>query len=282
MIAALTALAAAGLWGTSDFLGGLFSRGRSAVIVLGVAQAAGLVAIALVMVVWAGPFPGTAILAPSLLAGSVGLGVLALYRALAIGPMSVVAPLGALAAVVPVVVGIAGGDRVSVLQVVGMAAAVVGCFLAARAPSDEPAPAPGSRAGIAYALVAALLIGLGFVGLEDAADEDVLWGLGLSRAVAVVALVVATIVVAVRGTPVAGQIAPLAPLVVVGLLDMSANGLFAYASTLGLLSVTSVLSSVYPVATVLLARVVLHERMVRPQVAGVVIAFGGIALLAAG
>lgn len=282
MIAVLTALAASALWGTSDFLGGLFSRGRSAVVVLGVAQAAGLVAVALVMAIWAGAFPGTAILLPSVLAGAVGLGVLALYRALAIGPMSVVAPLGALAAVVPVVVGVAGGDRLSWLQAVGIVGALVGCFLAARAPSDEPADGPGSRAGVAYALVAALLIGFGFVGLEDAADEDVLWGLGLSRAVAVAALAVAAAIVAVRGVPISRQLTPIAPLAVVGLLDTSANALFAYASTLGLLSVTSVLSSVYPVATVLLARIVLHERMVRPQVAGVVIAFAGIALLAAG
>ncbi len=282
MIAVLAALAASSLWGTADFLGGLFSRGRPAVVVVAVSQAAALLGIALLMAVAAGPFPGPAIIAPSVLAGSVGLGVLALYRALAIGPMSVVAPLGALASVVPVAVGIAGGDRLSWMQAVGIAGAVAGCFLAARVPADAEAPRPASRAGIGYALVAALLIGLGFVGLDDAADEDVLWGLGLSRAVCVVTLVAVAAVAAARGTPVAGRLAPVAPLALVGLLDLGANGLFAYASTLGLLSVTSVLSSVYPVATVLLARLVLRERMAGPQVAGVVLAFGGIALIAAG
>lgn len=282
MTAILAALGASVVWGTSDFMGGLFSRGRSAVVVLGVAQVSGLLLISVVLIAASRPWPGAGIVWPSVLAGAVGLGVLALYRALAIGPMSVVAPLGALAAVVPVIVGVLSGDRPSWLQGVGMAAAVVGCFLAARAPADDAQAAGVSRAGIAYALLAAALIGFGFVGLDDAAGDDVLWALELSRAVAVVSLGICALAIAARGTPVLGDLSPLAPLALVGVLDVSANGLFAYASTLGLLSVTSVLASVYPVMTVLLARAVLHERMAASQVGGVAVAFGGIALLAAG
>src|SRR5205814_2090918 len=123
----LLALAASAVWGTSDFVGGLTSRGRAAVTVMAISQVFGLVGLSVVLLMAWRAFPGGAVVPPAVLAGfGTGLGVLCLYQALSIGPMSIVAPLTALAAIVPVGVGIAGGDRPSWLQGVGMVAAIVG------------------------------------------------------------------------------------------------------------------------------------------------------------
>ncbi len=198
------------MWGTSDFVGGLTSRGRAAVTVMAFSQALGLVGLSVVLLIAWRSFPGTAVIAPAVLAGfGTGLGVLCLYQALSIGPMSIVAPLTALAAIVPVGVGIAGGDRPSWLQGVGMVAAVVGCFLAARAPGDGGAAI--QRSGVLFALLAAALIGVGFVGIDRASDHDVLWGLEVARGVTVA--VVGALALALRGPRRMRQEArPLAPL----------------------------------------------------------------------
>lgn len=279
MAGVVLALAASTAWGLSDFLGGLVSRGRPAVVVLTVSQAAALAPLTVVVLAAAGAPPPAGDLAPGLLGGlGTGLGVLALYRALAIGPMSVVAPLFSLGAVVPVLVGIAGGDRPQWPQAIGMVAAVAGCFLAARSPDGRGAV---RRAGVAMALLAAVGLGLGLVGLDAAADASALWGLEVTRAVGLAA--VGAVALAGRGPArLARELRPVWPLPAIGVIDVSANTCFAFASTLGLLSVVSVLSSIYPVVTVLLARVVLRERMSGLQGVGVAAAFGGIALLVAG
>jgi drug/metabolite transporter (DMT)-like permease len=275
----LLALGASLVWGTADFVGGLASRGRTAVAVMAVSQTVGLLGLSVVVLIAWRAFPGAAVVPWSVMAGfGTGLGVLCLYQALAIGPMSIVAPLTALAGVVPVIVGVAGGDRPSWLQGVGMVAAVAGCFLAARSQGDGVAI---RRAGVVFALLAAGLIGVGFVGIDRASDHDVLWGLELARGTTVVLVV--SLALVLRGPRrLREEGRPLRPLAAVGILDVSANGLFGWASTLGLLSVVSVLGSVYPVMTVLLARVVLKERMTPAQGAGVAAAFGGIALLVGG
>ena len=275
----LLALGASIVWGTADFVGGLASRGRTAIAVMAVSQTVGLIGLSVVVLAAWRAFPGADIIPWSLLAGvGTGIGVLCLYQALAIGPMSIVAPLTALAGVVPVCIGIAGGDRPSWLQGVGMVAAVTGCFLAARSASDGVVI---RRAGILFALAAAVLIGFGMVGIDRASDHDVLWGLELARATTVVLIV--ALALAVHGQRrLRSEVRPLKPVAAVGVLDVTANGLFAWASTLGLLSVVSVLGSVYPVMTVLLARIVLKERMTPTQGVGVVAAFGGIALLVGG
>lgn len=277
MGAVVLALTASLTWGVSDFWGGLVSRGRPAVVVLAVGQATALTLLTVVVLAVGGAPPAAADLWPGLLGGlGTGLGVLALYQALAIGPMSVVAPLFALSAVVPVAVGIGSGDRPSWLQGAGIVAAVAGCFLAARAPRGG---APVRRAGIAFALLAALGLGTGVVGLDAAADADPLWGLEVTRVAGFAA--VAVVAVALRGASLPRDLRPLWPLPVIGVIDLSANLSLAFASTLGLISVVSVLASIYPVVTVLLARLVLGERMSSAQGAGVALAFGGVALLVA-
>jgi drug/metabolite transporter (DMT)-like permease len=193
--------------------------------------------------------------------------------------MSVVAPISATAAAVPVLVGLAEGERPSGLQIAGMAAALAGVILASREPVEEGCP-PANRAAIGLALVAAAGFGTFFVGLDRASESaDVSWVIVVSRGCSLALLVIAAI--AVR--PTLPRDAPsLALLGMIGVLDLGANGLYALATQEGLLSVVSVLGSLYPAVTVVLARVVLAERVARVQEVGVALALAGVVAISAG
>jgi drug/metabolite transporter (DMT)-like permease len=214
------------------------------------------------------------------LAGSAGIVALgAFYRALAIGTMSVVAPISATAAAVPVLVGLIEGERPSTLQVAGMAVALAGVIFASREPIEDGA-APPNRAAIGLALVAAAGFGTFFVGIDKAsATAEVPWVIVVQRCSSLALLVIAAL--AVR--PTLPRDAPsLLILGMVGVLDLGANGLYALATTKGLLSVVSVLGSLYPAVTVVLARFVLAERISRVQEVGVVLALAGVIAISAG
>ena len=214
------------------------------------------------------------------LAGSAGIVALgAFYRALAIGTMSVVAPISATAAAVPVLVGLAEGERPSTLQVAGMAVALAGVILASREPIEEGADPP-NRAAIGLALVAAAGFGTFFVGIDKAsATAEVPWVIVVQRCSSLALLVIAAL--AVR--PTLPRDAPsLLILGMVGLLDLGANGLYALATTKGLLSVVAVLGSLYPAVTVVLARIVLAERVSRLQEVGVALTLAGVVAISAG
>jgi drug/metabolite transporter (DMT)-like permease len=281
VLAVALGLSSSLFWGLGDFLGGLQSRRVRVLAVLLVSQASGLTAIAVGIAIARPDAPPLADLWPAAAAGLAGaIALSAFYRALAIGTMSIVAPISATGAAVPVIVGIAGGDRPAALQLAGIVAAVVGVVLASRE-LDEPHPAGHvpERTSIALALVAALGFGTFFVGMDAAADASVPWALLANRVASVGAVL---LVVGAARVPLPASPRRLAPLVLVGLLDAGANGLYAWGSTEGLVSVVAVLGSLYPVATVLLARLVLGERVRRVQEVGIVAALAGVVLIAAG
>jgi drug/metabolite transporter (DMT)-like permease len=270
------ALGASLCWGTGDFLGGLGARRMSTLTVLAVSAFAGLVAVAVLVAVQGdGPPPGEAIALAACagLAGAVGLG--ALFRGMAVGAIAVVAPISSAAAVIPVVVGLVMGDRPSGLQLAGMAVVLVGVALASREPGT------GERrlaTGVPLALLAALGFGLYFLLMDPASDDGALWAVLVARSASTVAAT--AVALALRaGLPRAGDL-PL--LVTVGIFDASANAMLAVALTKGLVGLVAVLSSLYPVVTVLLARAVLGERVARAQRTGVALALGGVAVIAAG
>jgi drug/metabolite transporter (DMT)-like permease len=213
------------------------------------------------------------------LAGSAGIVALgSLYRGLAIGTMSVVAPISATGAAVPVLVGLAQGERPDTPQVVGMGLALIGVILASREPAED-GPSP-KRAAIGLALVAALGFGAFYVAMDKAtAQAGVAGALIVARAASLTLLVLAALVVRPE---LPREVANIAKLGVIGLLDLSANGLYALATREGLLSVVSVLGSLYPAVTVVLARVVLRERVARAQEAGVLLALAGVVAITAG
>lgn len=277
MLAIALALGASLSWGLGDFLGGLTSRRLHVLMVLVLSQVAGLAA-AVVWVVAAGDVvPGWS---ATLLAGAAGasgcLGIATLYRGMAIGAMGVVAPISALAAVIPFGVGIGSGERPGVLQVAGILLALTGVAVASR----EPAEQGGRRAdGIGLAFLAALGFGLYFVFADRAADESVPYAVATARGVSLLLALVAALVVGVSLRP--GRTS-LPVLAAVGLCDVGANMLFSLATTRGFLSIVSVLSALYPVVTVALAALVLHERVARTQRLGVAGALVGAALITAG
>ena len=280
MLAVALALSSSLCWGLADFLGGLQSRVRPLVTVLLIAQVAA-VAIGIAFVAGSGdPFPdlGPAALATG--AGVAGCAALAaFYRGLAIGTMSIVAPVSATGAAVPVLVGLATGERPGAIQVAGIVVAMAGIVLAAREPGDAP-PGSAMRASLALAGLAALGFGTFFV-LIDRATElgGAPWSLLLVR-VGEVALL-GTLALATRPAMPAG-IRDATPLLVIGVLDFSATAFFALATEQGLLSVVSVVGSLYPAVTVILARIVLAERVARTQELGVLLTLAGVVAISAG
>ena len=280
MLAVALAFSSSLCWGLADFLGGLQSRVRPLVTVLLIAQVAA-VAIGIAFVAGSGDaFPdlGPAALATG--AGVAGCAALAaFYRGLAIGTMSIVAPVSATGAAVPVLVGLATGERPGAIQVAGIMVAMAGIVLAAREPGDA-APAPAVRASLALAGLAAVGFGTFFV-LIDRATElgGAPWSLLLVR-VGEVALLGALALVTRPAMPAGTRDA--APLLIIGVLDFSATAFFALATEQGLLSVVSVVGSLYPAVTVVLARVVLAERVARSQELGVLLTLAGVAAISAG
>jgi drug/metabolite transporter (DMT)-like permease len=263
------ALLASLLWGTADFLAGRASREHPAAMVALVGQAIGLLALALIALVRGAD--GDAVV-PGVFAGLFGaVAVVTFYRALALGTMSIVAPIVATSAIVPVFAGVVDGERPGTLQWVGIAAALAGVALASMEPGGKSLD---SRRALQLALIAALGIGFALVFLDRAAEHDALTGVGVARAVAVPILVLVALQARAR---VDWRSVP--RLSVIGLLDTAANSAFAIATTGGLLSLVAVLGGLFPVVTVALAYFLLHERLHPVQRAGVALALAGIPLI---
>lgn len=269
------ALGASLTWGVSDFFGPLKGRTLGVLRVLVYVQLGGLTAIALIVAIRGkGPAdPAVLFAVPAAISGT--LGFYAYYRGMAVGAMSIVAPIAGISAAIPVVVGIISGDRPSLWQWFGIAAALGGVFLASREPGR------GSRvaAGVGLALLAAIGFGGYFPPMHEAGNADFWWASLIFRMTSTSVILAA---VAIRRPSLA--VAPIqVPLIaLIGVGDMLGNFLFAAASTSGLVSITSVLASLYPIVTVLLARLVLKERVARSQEAGIALTLAGVALISAG
>jgi drug/metabolite transporter (DMT)-like permease len=273
------ALAASACWGSADFFGGLKAKSHSALAVLFTIEVSGLIVAAVVMAIAHDPFPSTRAALCALGAGTAGIVALgAFYRALAIGTMSIVAPISATGVALPVIVGIATGDRPSAIVVAGLVVTTLGVILASREVHENADRAAAGRTSIVLALLAAVGFGTYFIGADVAADGSVLWTVLLGRIVAV-----PIVGIAVLSRSVALPRGPdLLVLCVAGAGDLLATTLYGVANTHGDLSIVSVVGSLYPIATVMLARAVLNERVRTVQAAGVAAALTGVALIAVG
>lgn len=276
MKAIALALGASLTWGVADFFGPLKGRTYGALRVLFYVQLGGLVAIAAVVAVRGqGPADSAALLAiPAAISGTLGL--YAYYRGMGVGAMSIVAPIAGISAVVPVTFGIVTGERPSSWQLLGIAAALGGVFLASREPGRG---GPKIAAGVGLALLAAIGFGGYFPAMHAAGDADFWWASLIFRMTST-SVILAT--VAIRRPALGIERVQVPLLALIGIGDMLGNLLFAAASTSGLVSVTSVLASLYPIVTVILARLVLDERVARAQEAGIVLTLAGVALISAG
>ncbi len=279
-MAVVLALACALVWGAGDFCGGLAARRAPALAVVAVSHVVGLGLLVLVLP-WLGGAPRPEDLAWGAAAGVAGGAGLALfYRALATGTMSVVAPVTAVtAAGVPVLAGVLGGERVGPWAATGVVLALAAVVLVS-AQDGLSSLRPAGAADLGPALLAGSVFGLFFVLLDRTADDAALSPLLASRTVSV-ALVVGLSLA--RGQSL-GVPRPALPWVLLaGVGDVSAGALFLLATQAGgQLAIVGVVASLYPVSTVLLAQVVLRERLVRAQVAGLLTAAAAVVLITGG
>lgn len=277
-MASLLALGAALSWGAGDFLGGLASRRIAVVAVLALSQAAGLAGVLLWVLATRDPFPGVAELLPAAAAGLAGLiGLAALYRGLALGAMGIVAPISGASPLVPLAVDAGKGVVPGAVQLLG-----VGLVLAGVVTLSREQAAPGGRrltAGAGMAVVAALGFGGFIVGLDAGSDESAAWAVVAARSTSVTLALVAVAATAASLRP-PTRLLPM--LVGVGVFDTGANVLVAVATTKGAAGVVAVLSALYPVVTVVLARLFLAERLGVTRRVGGGLALAGAALVAAG
>jgi drug/metabolite transporter (DMT)-like permease len=272
------ALAAAVLYGSADFLGGAASRRLRASSVLTVSAPAGALVLVLAALL-AGGRPELAGIAWAAAAGSCGgVGLIVFYAGLAAGPMRVVAPVSALVSTaLPVGVAIASGERPGLAVYAGGLICVLATVLVSMEGSTGPHPA--TSRGLAYGTVAGIMFGLFFVFLRVAAASGVLWPSALSRAAGAAILLG---VAAWAGAPPAWRGASprlLAAVIGSGVLDATANVCYVLATRAGLFGIAVVLTSLYPGVTVLLARLVLGERIRPVQLAGLILAIAGIAVV---
>lgn len=283
----LLALGSALLYGAADFTGGLTSRRAGAIPVVVLSQFSGMLLLALLLPLLPSAAPSRNDLLWGAAAGLTGgVGVALLYRALAIGTMAVVAPTTAVCAVaIPVLVAVVLGERPAPLAVVGIVLGIVSIILVSQQQTASGSEkGHGSHRGrlppgVPTAFASGVAIGFFYLSLARSRPEAGMWPLLMARVVSV--LLFATIAIATRASFRMTR-GVLALVFTAGAIDMLANALYLLASRQGQLSVVVTLSSLYPASTVLLARIILRERLSTWQVTGVVCALAAVMLIVSG
>jgi drug/metabolite transporter (DMT)-like permease len=280
MLAVALALGSSLAWGVSDFLGGVKSRTFPLFLVLLISQGAALIVLAVIVAALGEPPPGGDFLLFAALAGiAETIGVAALYRGLAVGVMSIVAPVAATAPVVPLVVGVALGEQPGTVQGAGIALAVVGIVITAcrSDPGGEREQAVG--ASVLFGALCALGFGSFYVAMDAASEGEIQWALLLARATSVAAFLVVIAATRPRPVPRSRDVPVIA---LIGILIIAADAMYATASTKGVLGVVAALSTLYPIVTIALARIYLSEEVERRQQLGIALALGGVVAISAG
>jgi drug/metabolite transporter (DMT)-like permease len=285
-MAFLLAIGSAVLYGAADFTGGLVTRRAGTIPVVILSQAGGMVLLALILPLLPDASPSRPDLLWGALAGLTGgIGVALLYRALAIGVMAVVAPTTAVCAVtIPVVVSVLLGERPGPLAVVGMALGIGSIVLVSQQNAPEQSGSNHSsgvtrRSGVGTALASGVLIGFFFLTLAQTGPDAGMWPILVARLVSVTLF--AGVAIA-RGISLRMPAQVFVLALVCGVIDMLANALYLVAARQGPLSIVVTLSSLYPASTVLLARIVLGERLNLLQSFGVLCALAAVVLIVSG
>jgi drug/metabolite transporter (DMT)-like permease len=277
-MAALLALTGGLMWGVGDFFGGLASRRIAVITVVVVSQAIGLAGLLIWVAATRDPFPGAVELLPAAGAGvAVFAGITAFYRGLAIGAMGIVAPITAAGPVVPLAVDAAHGSTPTPLQWLGIGFILLGVATLSWEGRGSGQARIASGAGLA--ILAALGFGLYFVAIDAGADESASWAV---VAALITAVSLGTLVALASARSLRAPRSMLPMLVAVGLIDTSANVLVAAATTYGAAGIVAVLSSLYPIVTMVLAWIIVGERLGATKRAGGVVAVAGAAFVAAG
>jgi drug/metabolite transporter (DMT)-like permease len=268
------ALGAGLTFGAADFTGGLAAKRTPAVAVTLVSQTVGVAVLVLLMKLLPGTASPAAFISGALAGIAGALGLVTYLRALALGPMGVVAPLASVAGVsVPVAAGVVLGERLSSLAILGIVLGALAIILVAGGQRVERRAVVS--AGPALALLGGAAFGVFFVLLDRTPDGSGLWPLIGARASSLVLLAL----IAAVGRVALPSRAALPLIALSGGLDMLSNILFLFATRTGLLTISALLSSLYPIVVVVLARQLLAERLGRPQVAAVALAMLAVALI---
>lgn len=277
-MAVLLGLLVAISYGAADFLGGVASKRAPAAVIVLQSQILGLGLLAVLAVTVPDQHVVGADLVRGAGAGTGGLlGLVLLYRGLAAGAMSIVAPITAVgAAVLPVAWGLANGEHPGALALTGVAIALVAVGLVA-APTARGPSIANRRREVTLALVAGAGFGFVFILFGDTVKASGLWPLLSARAVST-----ALLLAGLRVVRTSGRVRPGTARIVAGtgVLDVAANAMYLIGARIGLVSLVAVLSSLYPASTVLLARIVLDERVTSRQAVGLGLAVVGVVLIA--
>lgn len=281
MFAVALALAGSVALGATDFFGGLKSRQLGALVVLVASQVAGLVLLGLAVAIFGfSPLAWELVVYAALSGVAVVIGVSAFWVAMTMGAMGVVAPIAATSGLVPVVIGLSGGESLSTIQAVGIAFVVLGVVLASYEP--DPVAGAGERvaAGVGLALVAALGFGFFLVAIDAATEHgSELSATFIVRATSAGVLVLAALLAVILGKRLRLPRSQVLPVSAIGALEITGIFLFAAASTRGLLAVVGAIEALFPITTILLARFVLDERLRISQRLGSVAALAGVVVI---
>jgi drug/metabolite transporter (DMT)-like permease len=271
------------VYGFADFFGALGSRKIRPVIVTMVSGFAGLIFVSFIGIWIGASFSGGVWLWGTIAGLSSAIGLSALYAALAIGPISILSPLSAVvSAVVPMLVGFLIGERFSPLGFVALGGILLAVFLVGFVPGDD-VRLPTIRA-LVLSIIAGAGIGVVLIAIDQAPSDSGLGPVIIVRAVAAVSLALFLALSMLRRNTDAPKPAPAKrfwlAVGLAGIFDGLANILFLLASREGSLTVVAVLTALYPLGTIILARIFMHERLAKSQMAGILLALGGSALLA--
>jgi drug/metabolite transporter (DMT)-like permease len=269
----LFGLAASLSWGSGDFFGGLASRRAKAMSVVAIAYTAGFFLLVALALIWREPLPTPYDVLWGTLAGLVGAaGLIAFYSAFAIGQMGIIAPISAvLTAAIPVLFSAFTLGLPAPIRVGGFVLALLAIALISR-----PERSAGLPRGIWLALLAGCGFGIFFVLISRVQSNETFWPLAIARLSSVTLLLIISGIRREKLRPVRGV---MPYMLLAGTLDAAGNAFFVLAAHSGRLDIASILSSLYPAATLLLATLILHERINRVQVVGVSLALLAIVLI---
>ncbi|MCP4022507.1 MAG: DMT family transporter [Desulfobacteraceae bacterium] len=263
-------------WGIADFIGGYKSRHLPTLTVLVFSTISGFFCLGVLLLFQGNPFPGDPMIFWAIPAGGIGIvAMFLLYKSLAVGSMSVLAPISATGVILPVMWGVMQGDDLSQVKMAGICAAILGSILAAMEKGPDNTKKKWAQ-GIELALGAAVCIGLYFIVMDNACQKDPLWATTIMRTTTIIFLIP---MVFFARAPVKIHPGHLPLIICMGLVDTLAAFSFALATSYGMLSIVSVISSLYPAVTVLLSTLIVGERIRKVQSSGVVLAMIGVVLI---
>ncbi|MCF8070129.1 MAG: DMT family transporter [Desulfobacterales bacterium] len=279
MVGIILSLVACVTWGSADFLGGLKCRSMPVLVVLLGMELAGVIIVIAALMVFGGPIPEARYLWFAVAAGSVGItGLGCVYRGMAVGTIGIVSVIGSASAILPVSFDLMQGNRLNLYQTLGIVLAISGiAFISMEKMSVKEKKR--FMAGLGFGSAGAVLTGFAFIFTDLACEGDPYWATLFARFTIIsmvsVALYIQRPIFRVKKSDIS-------VLVSIGVLDTVGVIAFAVATTMGFISIISVLSSLYPVVAILLAKAFLDERLSKIQMMGVTIALGGIVLISGG